>query len=89
MTDLLITIIIAGIAVTYVIEFIELITLGMFGVPLLNRILTLPLSFGALFSQYPLNKSMITAVPATTFIAVAISKWLNKPSVVANRLPRI
>jgi len=41
MVDLLITILIAGVAVTYVIEFIELITTGMFGVPLLNKFLTL------------------------------------------------
>ena len=89
MTDLLITILISGVAVTYAIEFLELITTGFFGIPFLNKVLSLPLSFGALFSQYSLNINMIIAVPATTFIAVAVSKWLNKPTVVANRIPRL
>jgi len=89
MTDLLITFFISGISITYVIEFIELVTNNFFGIPLLNKFLTLPLSFGALFSQYSLDKHFIISVPATTFIAVAVSKWLNKPTVVANRLPRL
>jgi len=58
MIDLLITIVIAGVAVTYIIEFIELVTVGMFGVPLLNKFLTLPLSFGALISQNSLDPNL-------------------------------
>ena len=49
MTDLLISTIIAGSAVTYAVEFIELITKGFFGVVVLNKYITLPLNIGALF----------------------------------------
>ena len=89
MTDLLITIFIAGVAVTYVIEFIELITTGLFGIPLLNKFLTLPLSFGALISQNSLSMRFIIAVPSTATVALLLSKFLNKPRVVQQRLPRI
>ena len=89
MVDLLITIIIAGVAVTYVIEFVELITTGMFGVPLLNKFLTLPLSFGALISQNSLDMQFIIAVPAIATVALLLSKYLNKPRVVQQRLPRL
>jgi hypothetical protein len=89
MTDLLITIVIAGVAVTYVIELIELVTVGMFGVPLLNKFLTLPLSFGALISQNSLDRHFIIAVPAIATVALLLSKYLNKPRVVQQRLPRL
>jgi hypothetical protein len=89
MVDLLITILIAGVAVTYVIEFVELITTGLFGVPLLNKFLTLPLSFGALISQNSLNMQFIIAVPAIATVALLLSKYLNKPRVVQQRLPRL
>ena len=89
MTDLLITIVIAGVAVTYVIEFIELVTVGMFGVPLLNKFLTLPLSFGALISQNSLDRHFIITVPAIATVALLLSKYLNKPRVVQQRLPRL
>ena len=89
MIDLLITIIIAGVAVTYVIEFIELVTTGFFGVPVLNKFLTLPLSFGALISQNSLDKQFIIAVPAIATVALLLSKFLNKPRVVQQRLPRL
>ena len=89
MIDLLITILIAGVAVTYVIEFIELVTTGFFGVPVLNKFLTLPLSFGALISQNSLDKQFIIAVPAIATVALLLSKFLNKPRVVQQRLPRL
>lgn len=89
MIDLLITVVIAGVAVTYVIEFLELVTTGMFGVPLLNKFLTLPLSFGALISQNSLDRHFIIAVPAIATVALLLSKYLNKPRVVQQRLPRL
>jgi hypothetical protein len=89
MIDLLITIVIAGVAVTYVIEFLELVTTGLFGVPLLNKFLTLPLSFGALISQNSLDMQFIIAVPAIATVALLLSKYLNKPRVVQQRLQRI
>jgi hypothetical protein len=89
MVDLLITILIAGVAVTYVIEFIELVTTGFFGVPVLNKFLTLPLSFGALISQNSLDMQFVIAVPAIATVALLLSKYLNKPRVVQQRLPRL
>jgi hypothetical protein len=89
MIDLLITIVIAGVAVTYVIEFLELVTTGLFGVPLLNKFLTLPLSFGALVSQNSLDMQFIIAVPAIATVSLLLSKYLNKPRVVQQRLPRL
>jgi hypothetical protein len=89
MIDLLITVVIAGVAVTYVIEFLELVTTGMFGVPLLNKFLTLPLSFGALISQNSLDMQFIIAVPAIATVALLLSKYLNKPRVVQQRLQRL
>jgi hypothetical protein len=89
MIDLLITVVIAGVAVTYVIEFLELVTTGLFGVPLLNKFLTLPLSFGALISQNSLDMQFIIAVPAIATVALLLSKYLNKPRVVQQRLPRL
>jgi hypothetical protein len=89
MIDLLITILIAGIAVTYVIEFIELVTTGIVGIPILNKFLTLPLSFAALFSQSEIDKTYIIAVPSIATVALLLSKYLNKPRVVQQRLPRL
>jgi hypothetical protein len=89
MIDLLITVVIAGVAVTYIIEFLELVTTGLFGVPLLNKFLTLPLSFGALISQNSLDMQFIIAVPAIATVALLLSKYLNKPRVVQQRLPRL
>lgn len=89
MIDLLITVVIAGVAVTYVIEFLELVTTGLFGIPLLNKFLTLPLSFGALISQNSLDMQFIIAVPAIATVALLLSKYLNKPRVVQQRLPRL
>ena len=88
MTDLLITIIISGVAVTYVIEFLELITTGIIGISLLNKFLTLPLSIGALISQNSTGMQLVVAAPATATVALLLSKYLNKPRVV-QRTPRV
>lgn len=84
MTDLLITSVLASLAITYVIEILDLITYSFFGKGTLNRVLTLPLSFGALFSQIHIRKELIIAVPAVTFASIAISKYINKPVVINN-----
>lgn len=89
MTDLLILTILSGVAVTYAIEFIEMVTAGFFGVSILNKWFSLPFSFGFLFSQTHLTKHLIVAVPAATFIAIALSKYLNKPRVITRQLPRL
>jgi len=91
MTDLLISVILTGLAVTYVIEFLDLITTGLFGKTLLNQYLALPLSFGGMFALYDIDLQMVVSIPATTFVSLIVSKYLNKPVVINNgtRLPRL
>lgn len=87
MTDLLISILITGIAITYVIEFINLVTVDFFGISGLNKVLTLPLSIGGLWLLDTRGLPLIVAVPAAGFVSLYIGKQLDKP-VVAN-LPRL
>jgi len=87
MTDLLISIIIAGAAVGYLIEFINLITLDFFGISLLNKVLTLPLTTGALYLLGTHDIKLVVIVPAATLVSILISKYLNKPTV--TRVPRL
>lgn len=91
MTDLLLSAILTGLAVTYVIELLDLVTTGLFGKTLLNMYLALPLSFGGMFSLYDIDMQMIVSVPAATFVSLMVSKYLNKPVVINNgpRLPRL
>jgi hypothetical protein len=91
MTDLLLASILTGLAVTYVIEFLDLITTGLFGKTFLNKYLALPLSFGGMFALYQIDMQMIVSVPAATFVSLIVSKYLNKPVVINNgqRLPRL
>jgi membrane protein implicated in regulation of membrane protease activity len=89
MTDLLISTIIAGSAVTYAVEFIELITKGFFGVVVLNKYITLPLNIGALFILGNRDLKLIASAPAATLVALLISKYLNKPVAVTRQLPRL
>lgn len=91
MTDLLIAVILTGLAVTYVIELLDLVTTGLFGKSLLNMYLALPLSFGGMFAMYNIDMQMIVSVPAATFVSLMVSKYLNKPVVINNnqRLPRL
>jgi len=91
MVNLLISVILSGIAVTFAIEFVSLVLTFFLDKDVIYNTLSLPASFGALMCFYSLNKTFIIAVPATAFIVLIISKWLNKPVVFnANRrnLPR-
>lgn len=84
MTDLLVSILITGTAIAYVIEFINLITNDIFGIGGLNKFLTLPLSgVGLYLLDSPLTY-LFVAIPSAAFAAAWISKQLNKPVV----LPR-
>ena len=87
MTDLLISIIIAGAAVGYLVEFINLITIDFFGVSVLNKFLTLPLNTGALYLLGVEDIKLLVVVPAATLVSILISKYLNKPTV--TRVPRL
>jgi hypothetical protein len=51
--------------------------------------LSLPLSFGAMFIFYSIDKSFIITVPATAFVALILKKYLNTASVTSTRLKRL
>jgi hypothetical protein len=90
MTDILISVLLTGIAVTYVIEFLELFISEFITKPTLNKYLALPLSFAGMFVQLELKSDFFVLVPAATFVSLVIGRWLNKPQVVqTQRLPRI
>jgi hypothetical protein len=87
MTDLLIAIVIVGTASTYIIEFLDLLTRGFFGVPILNKALSLPLSIGGLYLLDIVDITLVVATPATAFVTLMISKFINRP--VATTVPRL
>jgi hypothetical protein len=87
MIDLLISVVLVGVAVTYIVEFIDLVTSGFFGVSILNKFLSLPLSVGGLFVLENNDLKLIVTAPATAFIALFISKLINQP--VATKVPRL
>jgi len=90
MTDLLISVLLTGLAVTYVIEFLDLFISEFLTKPTLNKYLALPLSFGGMIVQLELSYDFFVLVPAATFVSLVIGMWLNKPQVVqAPRLPRL
>jgi ABC-type amino acid transport system permease subunit len=86
MVNLLISVLLSGTAVTFAIEFFALVLAWFFDKERLYAVLSLPLSFGALFCFSKLNKTYVVAVPATAFIALILNKVINKPVVLnANR----
>jgi hypothetical protein len=90
MTDLLIVVLLTGFAVTYILELLDLSILGAWiGKSNINIAFALPLSFGGMYLFFGLTTQMLVSVPATTFISLALGKYLNKPTVVSQRLPRL
>jgi hypothetical protein len=92
MVDLLIYVLLSGIAVTFAIEFFSLVLVWFFDKERIYSVLALPLSFGALISMYQIDRSFIVAVPATAFFVLFLNKILNKPVIINNNrrnLPRL
>jgi hypothetical protein len=91
MTDLLIATLLTGFAVTYILELLDLSYLGAWlGKSNINIFFALPLSFGGMYTFYELDKVLLVTVPAATLVSLALGKYLNKPTVVAQqRLPRL
>ena len=90
MVDLLIATVLTGLAVTYVLELLNLTILGAWlGKSNINIFFAPPLSFGALYVFYEIDINLVVTVPAATFISLALTKYLNKPAVVQSRLPRL
>lgn len=90
MVDTLIAVLLVGCAVTYILELLDLSLLGAWiGKSNINIYFALPLSFGGLFLTSGLTELMAVTVPAATFVCLMLGKYLNKPTVVSQRLPRL
>lgn len=90
MTDLLITVLLTGFAVTYILELLDLSLLGAWiSKTTINLVFALPLSFGGVYVFSELSLEMLVSVPAATFVSLALGKYLNKPTVIPQRLPRL
>ena len=81
-TDLLIAVLFTGMAVTYVIEFLDLFISGFITKPTLNKYFALPLSFLGLWAQLDIYYDFFVLVPAATFVSLIIGMYLNRPVVV-------
>ena len=91
MVNLLISVILTGMAVTYAIEFLDLITYVIVDKSFLNKLLPMPLSLGAFYLLKYWDLKLVVAVPAASFLSLMINKYLNKPVVFEARrqLPRL
>jgi hypothetical protein len=91
MANLLISIVVAGLAVTFLLELLDKIQLGILLKSTVNTVASMPLSVGCLYAlQRHWTVTMVVSVPAATFIALALNMFINKPTVVQQqRLPRI
>jgi len=83
MVNLLVAVLLSGLAVTFTIELISL-GLGLFiSKEKLYAFLSLPLSFGALLCFYSINLRFVVSLPAVSFIALLVNKYINKPITIA------
>lgn len=90
MTDLLLSVVLTGLAVTYILELLDLTLLGAWiGKSNINIFFALPLSFGGLYLLNGLTLNLAVLVPAATFVSLALAKYLNKPTVMQQRLNRL
>lgn len=91
MTDLILTILVVGSAVTYLLEAFKFALGGFFEPTVINLILSLPLSLGGMFvMQRQWTAEMIVTAPAATLVALVLIKFINKPQQVeVRRVPRI
>lgn len=90
MTDLFISALLTSLAVTYLVELLDLVSYGMLARTTLNKYFALPMAFGGMFLLTELDLKMIVTVPAAAFVSVAIGKYINKPTVInGSRMPRL
>jgi len=83
MVNLLIAVLLSGLAVTFTIELLSLGLGLLISKEKLYAFLSLPLSFGALLCFYSINLKFVVSVPAVSFIALLINKYINKPITIA------
>ena len=92
MVNLLISVLLTGAAVFYLIELIDNVqsTLFSFRRATLNYILAMPLSLLGLYLLGYWNRTLFVSVPAATLVSLVLNLQVNKPTVIQNqRLPRI
>lgn len=89
MVDLLISVILSGFAITFTIELLALLLVWFFNADTLYAWLALPLSFGAMYLFYDLDKYLFISVPATAFVAFILKRYLNSRTVTSTRLKRL
>lgn len=89
MVNLLVSIILSGFAITFTIELIALLLSWFLNKETVYNWLSLPLSFGAMFAFYNIQKNFFVLVPATAFITLILNKYINTPSVTSTRLKRL
>jgi hypothetical protein len=90
MTSLLISVILAGSATTFIVEFVALWATLFFKKESIYVALSLPLSYGALYLLGCSGKSLGVSIPASAFVALMLNKYLNKPTPSTfQRLPRL
>ena len=91
MVNLLVSILITGLAVTYLLELIDKAQLGILEKSTINLIFSMPLSLGGLYLfQRHWTLTLLVLVPATTFIALVLNMAINRPTIIRQeRLPRL
>ena len=86
MVDLLAAVLISGVASFFWTELFDaLINHGFVGRTTLNLVLAPPIALGSMYALNYWDTQLIAAVPAATFIALALNKVFNKPQIVRSR----
>ena len=91
MTNIILTIILIGTAVAYLLGMLDVISFGILDSSTINTWFSLPLNVLGLWLLIPeLTKETFVYAPASTFISLALLKLMNKQSKIQyQRLPRL
>lgn len=91
MVNLLLTILLIGAAVTYALELLDALLMGLISKGTIKKLFSLPLSLGGIWvMQQTWDIQMAVTVPAATFVSLTLIKFLDKPTQVQyQRLPRL
>lgn len=87
--DMLIHVILAGMAVGYITELLGTILDTWVDPTLLKLWTTLPLSVGALYLLGHFDLTLVTLAPAAGFFALIIMKVINRPVILQNVAQRL
>lgn len=87
--DILIHVLIAGMAVGYVTELLGSLLDSWVDPTTLKMWLTVPLSAGALFLWGHFDFTLITLAPAAGFFALVLMKVVNRPVILQNVAQRV